>query len=493
MTLDFLTIFVESLICIEMSKRQLQSILDDAAKIMAASLREELNLEETVAVFTVRRIYLAIYNQLRFTHIRTVSDESRETGKRQTRTPKYEAWKALSPDQKEKVKKKIETRSRAIMKDLIREFKTINQPGIDIKVTGNSEKFTVTTLVTDKSQLERKIGFGGQEYDIGTFATVRQGYKSILNEVWQEIAVYVQKQSGVEDTKLSNDQSFADLEHAFGKSVAERQVSKGVTQLYNDVKSQVGTDEATRAVFEELNLEIYLKYVSTDDRTIVETYVGAKSKNRRQANKERMILARARGAIATAIKTKLASGKNIESWSGSDDRITIEKKKIVETFNKSVKKPTKSINTKRKLSKQTTKPKTVKAKAKTNKTKVKFNPATQNKEIKRRVSGVPSVSLISLGALINQKLPQTVAKNMRLPGLQYRSGRFANSARVTDVITTSQGFPSIGYTYQRNPYQTFEPGFKQGSTERDPRKVIDRSIREIAASLLVGRFYTRRV
>ena len=476
-----------------MSKRQLESILDDAAKIMAASLREELNLEETVAVFTVRRIYLAIYNQLRFTHIRTVSDESRESGKRQTRTPKYEAWKALSPDQKEKVKKKIETRSRAIMKDLIREFKSINQPGIDIKVTGNSEKFIVTTVVTDKNQLEKKIGFGGREYDIGTFATVRQGYTRILNEIWQEIAMYVQKQSGVEDSKLSNDQSFADLEHAFGSSVAERQVSKGVTQLYNDIKSQVGTDEATRAVFEELNLEIYLKYVSTDDRTIVETYVGAKSKNRRQALKERMILARARSAIATAVKTKLATGKNIKSWSGSDDRVTIEKKKIVETFNNSVKLPSKSINTKRKLSKQTTKPKTVKAKAKTNKTKVKFNPATKSKEIKRRVSGVPSVSLISLGALINQKLPQTVAKNMKLPGLQYRSGRFANSARVTDVITTSQGFPSIGYTYQRNPYQTFEPGFKQGSTERDPRKVIDRSIREIAATLLVGRFYTRRV
>ena len=479
-----------------MSKRQLELILEEAAKIMAASLREELNLEETVAVFTVKRIYAAIYNQLRFTHIRNIADDSRETGKRQTRTPKYEAWKALSPDQKVKVKKKIETRCKAIMKDLITEFKSINQPGVEVKVTGNSQKFTVTTTVTDKGQLERRTGFGGQEYDIGSFATVRQGYKSILNEVWQEIGVYVQNQSGVEDSKLSKDQSFADLEHAFGKSVAERQVSKGITELYNNVKSQVKTDEATRAVFEDLNLEIYLKYVSTDDRTVVETYVGSKSGNRRQANKERMILRQARGAIATAIKTNLATGDKISSWSGSDDRVTIEKKKIVETFNKSIKKPTTSINTKRNLSNQTTKPKTVKAKAntnKTNKTKVKFNPATQNKEIKRRVSGVPSGSLISLGALIDQKLPATVAKNMGVPALQYRTGRFANSVRVTDVTRTTKGFPSIGYTYRRNPYQTFEPGGRQGSQERDPRKLIDKSIREIAAELLVGRFYTRRV
>ena len=30
------------------------------------------------------------------------------------------------------------------------------------------------------------------------------------------------------------------------------------------------------------------------------------------------------------------------------------------------------------------------------------------------------------------------------------------------------------------------------SPERDPRQVIDRSIREIAAQFAIGRFYTRR-
>ena len=101
--------------------------------------------------------------------------------------------------------------------------------------------------------------------------------------------------------------------------------------------------------------------------------------------------------------------------------------------------------------------------------------------------------LKTLGALINQKLPATVAKNMGLPGLRYRTGRFAQSVRITDVTRTTKGFPSIGYTYMKYPYQTFEPGYVQGSQERDPRKLIDRSIREIAAELLVGRFYTRRV
>ena len=38
---------------------------------------------------------------------------------------------------------------------------------------------------------------------------------------------------------------------------------------------------------------------------------------------------------------------------------------------------------------------------------------------------------------------------MRFPRLENRTGRFASSVRVTDVATTAQGFPSIGYTYQK--------------------------------------------
>jgi hypothetical protein len=61
------------------------------------------------------------------------------------------------------------------------------------------------------------------------------------------------------------------------------------------------------------------------------------------------------------------------------------------------------------------------------------------------------------------------------------------------MIQTPQGYPSFGYTYQKNPYQTFEPGYNQGDPERDPRKVINQSIREIAINFAVGRFYTRRI
>ena len=113
---------------------------------------------------------------------------------------------------------------------------------------------------------------------------------------------------------------------------------------------------------------------------------------------------------------------------------------------------------------------------------------------KEQSKGISSSPLALIG-ILNKELPQTVKKNMRLPGLENQTGRFASSVKVTDISSTAQGFPSIGYTYQKDPYQVFEMGAGRApwaTPERDPRKLIDRSIREIAAELAIGRFYTRR-
>jgi len=104
-------------------------------------------------------------------------------------------------------------------------------------------------------------------------------------------------------------------------------------------------------------------------------------------------------------------------------------------------------------------------------------------------------SLYTVMALINDKLPETVRKNMGVPRLENQTGRFAQSVKMTDVIQTPQGFPSFGYTYRRDPYEVFEKssGSRFASDDRDPRDLIDASIREIAAGYALGRFYTRRV
>ena len=122
-------------------------------------------------------------------------------------------------------------------------------------------------------------------------------------------------------------------------------------------------------------------------------------------------------------------------------------------------------------------------------------PSSTGRENAGAGSGSQQTNL-QLLTLLKAKLPQTVAENMGPPGLEYRTGRFASSVKPTDVVNTAQGYPSIGYTYQRNPYQVFEMGAgdsRWANSDRDPRKVIDLSIREIAAQLVVGRLYTRRV
>ena len=113
---------------------------------------------------------------------------------------------------------------------------------------------------------------------------------------------------------------------------------------------------------------------------------------------------------------------------------------------------------------------------------------------KQNKKGIASKPL-NLMALLNKELPETVRKNMQEPALVNRTGRFADSVKVTDVMQTPKGFPSVGYTYRRDPYEVFEMGSGnvRATPERDPRTLIDRSIREIAAQYAIGRFYTRRV
>lgn len=104
-------------------------------------------------------------------------------------------------------------------------------------------------------------------------------------------------------------------------------------------------------------------------------------------------------------------------------------------------------------------------------------------------------SYVSLMNIFNSKLPEIVRGNMIGGRLHNRSGRFSESVRVTNITETSQGYPSIEYTYARSPYDVFDPviGASPWNTpDRDPKKLVDLSIRDIAINLAIGRFYTRR-
>lgn len=100
-------------------------------------------------------------------------------------------------------------------------------------------------------------------------------------------------------------------------------------------------------------------------------------------------------------------------------------------------------------------------------------------------------SLHNIIAMINIRLHDTLMDNMTSPRLVYRTGRFASTV-TANATTTAKGNLSIGYNYMTNPYAVFAPGGKMYTRDRDPRLLIEMSIRQIATELAVGRYGVRR-
>jgi len=101
----------------------------------------------------------------------------------------------------------------------------------------------------------------------------------------------------------------------------------------------------------------------------------------------------------------------------------------------------------------------------------------------------------SLIALLNAKLPLAVKVNMGLPRLRNRTGRLAESARITSIDKTEKDFLRISYTYQRSPYDVFDRQLGRSPwniPSRDPKLLMEASIRDLAKNIIKERFYVRR-
>ena len=87
---------------------------------------------------------------------------------------------------------------------------------------------------------------------------------------------------------------------------------------------------------------------------------------------------------------------------------------------------------------------------------------------------------------------------MGAPALENQTGNFAQSVEVLKVLIGSgKTLPSIQYTYQQDPYAVFETGARGdqrwATPGRDPRILIDKSIREVAREYALNKFTTQRV
>lgn len=111
---------------------------------------------------------------------------------------------------------------------------------------------------------------------------------------------------------------------------------------------------------------------------------------------------------------------------------------------------------------------------------------------KKRTANISTVNLVQLQNLLNAGIVEQVKRNMgtgnRRDVLNLRTGRFAESVKVERMSESRQGMITAFYSYMKNPYATFSTGGQQESPKtRDPKLLIAKSIREIAAQQVANR------
>ena len=261
--------------------------------------------------------------------------------------------------------------------------------------------------------------------------------------------------------------------------------------IYKALSEEYGSEAPPSHIQDELKkrgLNDVIKIIKNIKDDSVQLFIGSQIKNIIESSKEK--------ALKTALETKIQKALlklDVANVTGSDSLVTGKRKKVI----RKITDPFKKIKSAKVTTENITIEGSISAAEKPIKTSIKKTSRKSLPLTKIAVKGSrkpkgTGFSQVKLYAALNTKINSVVAKNMGEPGLEYQTGRFAGGVKITDVSKTAQGFASIGYTYQKYPYQTFEPGFAQGSTDRDPRKLIDRSIREIAAEMVTGRLYTRR-
>ena len=361
-------------------------------------------------------------------------------------------------------------------------------------IFGNANNFEV--IIREGS---RSVVFRGAERKLkklSYFSTIKEFYKPEVKKLITQLNKYY-KTLGKDIPKISRnfdrqgEKGFLDLGHREGSEIANQQLREADRQLLSAFTSKTRKTKLNNKQLETLGYDLSLLKRDSIPKDVIFVTLESSAVNR-DTREEKVILNEFRNKVDEALE-RLEG--NLALFEGSDSRAKKEQKRVIKAFenniveSKNLKKLTKN-NTKEK--KSSGKKQTVPISPKRNRRGAVRQAAVSTKGLERLNKQNSSESAVSLLALLSQKITQTVAENMNYPALRYRTGRFARSVKITDIALTARGYPSIGYTYMKRPYQTFENADKWG-LQRDPRKLIDSSIREIAAQLLVGRFYTRRV
>lgn len=358
-------------------------------------------------------------------------------------------------------------------------LKAIRDIGGNIRDTAARDSTVTLTKFTNTTINSTFAVKDGKNRYAKAYAMYKNEMARLASELSIVVSSYLKKETEFQSGKVWN------LEHNFLEGVVESQVRDAIDNAVKE-DSDISASQAV-AFFKKKGVD--LRVIRNTKTSTMNVFIGSTTANIQEGTESKARKAKLLEVLEKSLK-KLDRQKPLAGLPGSDSFDTIKRKRTVaktlDPFKKL--KNVKVVSDNTKIKHGTTNVKLTK----TSKALLSGAPIGK-KAIKGRASKGVSSSPLMLLALINKQLPQVVAKNMQFPRLENRTGRFASSVLVTDITKTPKGYPSIGYTYQKFPYQTFEPGYAQGSTDRDPRSLIDRSIREIAVQFAIGRFYTRRV
>ena len=331
-----------------------------------------------------------------------------------------------------------------------------------------------------------------------TFDRIKLSYEAALSKFFKKLQTItdnaIRRPKAGKSGKLNKETrvgQFFHLGHLDTMGVAESRFRDGLANAFQSLNT---TEHANMtALLGESGID--LSFQRIDKENVMHVQIESKKDNLERGTESKAAFQRIRDALIIAIDKF-----DLVNMSGSDSPKQRKQKQVTKALMQPFRAATsKSLKVKGKKEapvKDSSAKKTVlKKRSKGSQSKAGIGKATikVGATTRRKKTPSPASSPLHMIVAINKKLPQVVAQNMQSPALQYQTGRFAASVRVTDVVTTPKGYPSVGYTYDKFPYQTFEEGGAQGDPQRDPRKLINQSIREIAAEMAIGRFFTRRV
>lgn len=322
---------------------------------------------------------------------------------------------------------------------------------------------------------EERLRYGQKVNSISVFDFIRDsglnGKQLARDYIKNKLNLYLGK-----NISITNKEKIFDLGHI--TAVSTFKIAKASVELRQTLGQY--TEIAKMLV----GFEVLSQFTQIGDPELSKVFEGkvayvkpeSKSYNNLQATYETMVLVK----LNNAIKNVLKDNREWEKQGGSDNLETAIAKELMLT----AKKRGAKVKVSGKQTKTVTKAKKdVKVDLNISTTKIRTSPGSIPLV---RATKRSAVNLQNLIPMLNQKLPELVKQNMGQGGrLRNRTGRFAESVEVVSV--SNDGF-NIGFTYQTDPYAVFE-----GQGNRDPRSLIDLSIRQAAAGIMSTRFSTGRV